>query len=194
MHNRYVFLTYPQCNVENDVFVKALFQANHPPERYYGCKETHKKTGSSQFHVLMDLGVDQEGSAPNITDKQTWDIKHEDKVYHPNISKAVNVDSSWHYVNKCKEPRHQKHGPGVTFGDMLDPCSSQVDPMRYSRWHYITEAATKEEFLARLKRLDPEAMVTNWLNIEAYMEIKYPKPTTKGLEPNIDGSSKRKRV
>lgn len=78
IRNRYVFLTYPQCDITTEMVISALFATKYPPERYFGCKEIHEKTGGYHFHVLVDLGVDAKGNAPHIRGKKAeriWDIK-----------------------------------------------------------------------------------------------------------------------
>lgn len=96
---------------------------------YYGCKEDHEKTGGKHFHFLMDIGMTKGGQAPNIKGKnahKAWDINVNGKIYHPNIAPVRNIDKAWHYVDKCNDRNHPKHGPGETFGDMKGQFSSRI--------------------------------------------------------------------
>ena len=79
-----------------------------------------------------------------------------------------NIDAAWHYINKCNEPEHPKHGEGITFGDMSDQCITKVGHLKQSSWHHIIDALNKEEFFERMRKNDPKAAVVPYNNVAAY--------------------------
>ncbi|KAI5782857.1 hypothetical protein DFH27DRAFT_615934 [Peziza echinospora] len=148
----------------------------------YGYKEEHTD-GGKHFHIMLDLGLDKSGNPPKISGKRahtTWDIKVGEKIYHPNIAGARKVNQCWHYINKCNEPAHPKHGPGVIFGNMADQCLTKTGHLRASKWSHIVDAKTDEEFFQRAETLDPRQTVCSYLNLKAFATRKY--ATTKKKE------------
>ncbi|KAF8414866.1 hypothetical protein BGX38DRAFT_1147778 [Terfezia claveryi] len=197
LRSRYIFLTYPQADEDAKAMLQELYKTKYPPMRYYGCKEDHEKTGGKHFHFLMDIGTTKCGSAPKIKGKnahKTWDIMINGKIYHPNIAPVRDIDKAWHYIDKCNDINHPKHGPGETFGDMKDQCSSKVGHVQQNKWHHIISADTKEDFFERMKQMDPESYVKSFANVKAYATEKYPEKKKEVFKPKIENRRPWRRI
>ena len=77
---------------------------------------------------------------------------------------------------------------------MEDLCTTKIGPMRRTKWHHILDAATKEEFIARARRLDPEGYVKSGSQIDGYVLKEYGLPAAERFKPDIKDQRPWRRV
>lgn len=77
---------------------------------------------------------------------------------------------------------------------MEDQCTTKVGPMRRAKWHHILDAPTKEEFIARVRRLDPEGYVKAHTQIESHILKEYSTPIAPPLKTKIENKRPWRRV
>ncbi|KAA8892995.1 hypothetical protein FN846DRAFT_588743 [Sphaerosporella brunnea] len=72
-NRRYVFLTYPKCNLTVEEFDTLIREFDHRLERFYAVREFHKD-GTPHFHVIGDLGLGPNKKPPHIRRADAFNI------------------------------------------------------------------------------------------------------------------------
>lgn len=187
IRRRYLFLTYPQCNIDKDKFLRLISECNYKFDRYIACREFHDD-GTPHFHIVGDLGLNESKNAPQISNHKAFDIggknrgRADEPTWHPNIQPVISLDKSWHYINKLEKPGEE------VFGNMSDPCLKNSAGMhKHNPYHSIIEAECTEEFMKAMKIHDPRALYANWSNVKSYAHdtFGHSDPQPEQWKPNF---------
>lgn len=128
------------------------------------CRELHSD-GGVHWHVLCEF--EQPFSTRNAR-------KFDCGGFHPNIKKVTRgtEESVWDYVTKDGD---------VVAGGLERPTNNSRSSHRgsvwegeyTSKWAYIVDSPTKDEFYSRLAREDPRSLACSYASIAKYADWKY---------------------
>lgn len=168
---RYVFLTYPQCDIDKqdalDHFTTLLPRL---PEFVLVGHERHVD-GGNHLHVFLDFGSRLTTRRADYFDIGWIDDNGNDRVYHPNIQAAKQPRSALLY---CK-----KDGDWVAAGEDPDFSQGQRDSGAAALWAGILDEATdRASFLQLVRERAPDKLVLNYGQVEAYADRHFNADTT----------------
>ena len=110
LHSKSLFMTYPQCHIDEVTFFNLLkdkvFLYNRSISIGVCSSEYHKNSDGKHIHVYIELD-----KKIKTKDNRKFDIFYDGKVYHPNIQKPFNKIGVIKYVcglTKKKE-KDEKH-------------------------------------------------------------------------------------
>lgn len=110
LHSKSLFMTYPQCHIDEVTFFNLLkdkvFLYNRSISIGVCSSEDHKNSDGKHIHVYIELD-----KKIKTKDNRKFDIFYDGKVYHPNIQKPFNKIGVIKYVcgmTKKKE-KDEKH-------------------------------------------------------------------------------------
>lgn len=162
---RFILLTYSQ--IQHDAELLAENIVGLIGELSGECivaRERHAD-GGLHLHVLCDFQREI-----STRDPRKFDVRGE----HPNIAKVTvgTEDDVWDYVTKDGDVI----AGGLAQPDRNERTEGGRRPWQgeySSKWAYITDAPTKEEFFNRLAAEDPRSMVCSYANITKFADWKY---------------------
>ena len=76
-------LTYSRCPIPRETLIELLREKIQITD-FYVAQETHKEDKGCPYHLHVWF---EAAAKPNIRKPDYFDLKYEDKVYHPNIGK-----------------------------------------------------------------------------------------------------------
>lgn len=162
----FVLLTFSQINNDDEALAWQILQLlSELGGECIIARELHRD-GGLHLHVLCEF------DRPISTrDQRKFDLLG----YHPNIRKVSRgtEDTVWDYVTKDGD---------VILGGLERPSADSRDKNRErrcwegeytSKWAYICDAATRDEFFSRLQSEDPRALACSYTSVTKYADWKY---------------------
>jgi len=149
---RYVFLTYPQADLEFDSLYDYLLQLDKV-QSVYACQENHQD-GNLHYHAIVQFTEKR-----NIRDERYFDFGGK----HPNIEAVRNLKASNEYIGK----------DGIVRGNpIVNDRSGRAGA--YAR--ALQESRDSSSFMGAIEAADPIGYVNNYERIARFATIRYAVP------------------
>jgi len=156
---KYCLVTYSQVPEDFDPW-QILQRISELSAECIISKELHED-GGIHYHAFIDFG-----RKFSTRDTRAFDVCGR----HPNIEKVGKTPwKAFDYVIKDGE---------VCYGGAERPVeghNSDDGERGQAKWAEIVEAEDRSDFLERVRRLDPRALVCNWGNIVKYLDHHFPE-------------------
>lgn len=163
-----VFLTYPKCTLDKDIFVAAIDKFKF--EHYYAVREDHKD-GTPHYHVIGEWSTKK-----NIKNPRFFDIQK----FHPNIGRTRNRLAAWRYLHKTK-------GRSVHVGgDMPEPQGLKRE-VKDEFWKEIVNVKDRRHFISRFREEAPRDLILHYSNIRAYADDEFKVDVPEYTTPKLSG-------